>query len=86
MQIQKYTERFDGAPFGVATMAGTLTLPGETNNTVVLDALGHHGTESIAWGEHYYPLPPPTGPMFQWLPSDVSWRERIPGLPLVNLR
>ena len=41
-------ESFDGAPCGVVTMAGTLTLPGETNNTVVLDALGHHGTESIA--------------------------------------
>ena len=37
-------------------MAGTLTLHGETNNTVVLDALGHHGTESIAWGAHYNPF------------------------------
>ena len=58
-----YGEGFDGAPFGVATMAGTLTLPGETNNTVVLDALGHHGTESIARELHYLPFPPPSGHM-----------------------
>ena len=55
-KYKNITESFDGAPFGVATMAGTLTLPGETNNTVVLDALGHHGTGSIAWGEHYNPF------------------------------
>ena len=44
-------DEFDGAPFGVATTMDSLTLPGEVH-AVVLDALGHHGTESIAWGVH----------------------------------